>query len=170
MKETLTVQDLTLIDSPESFPHVAIEAQFDRAKRIANRLQKETGTRWHVTDPSVFQDGALLTEVSSSSLNYLEVPANNLSGPTVILFSKFGDLITTGRFSEPPYTHSSEQILSLVELLERDYKLRFASPGVLRLEYSGVYSRYKFGTWFQRFFCPIYWDADKPHLGQLRWP
>lgn len=170
MEDTLTALDLELIDSPEPFPSEENKALFDRLDRIVHRLEKETATSWHVGSPSQFQDGALLTELSSSSLNLVEFPADNPSSPTVILFSKFGDLITTGRFGKPPYTHSSEQIVSLIQLLERDYKLRFADPSILNLDYSGVLTRYKIGTWFQRFFCPVYWAAGKAHEGLIRWP
>ena len=162
MKDTLAMSDLQLIDSPEWFPiDLAAEAELlDRVQRAAKRLGNTTSADWHVSNPSLFQDGALFTNVATGAT----------SSPTSILFSKFGGLITTARFGSPPYTHSPEQINSFIQLLETDYQFRFVPAALLNQDYSGPFSRYKVGTWFQRFFCDVYWTAGKAHEGQLRWP
>ena len=162
MRDTLAISDLRLIDSPEAFPInlVASAALLDRIHSAAKRLDNVTSADWHVSDPSLYQDGALFTDAATGTP----------TSPTAILFSKFGGLITTARFGSPPYSHSPEQIGSFVRLLETDYQFRFASPALLNQDYSGAFSRYKVGTWFQRFFCAVYWTAGKAHEGQLRWP
>lgn len=162
MRDDLAISDLLLIDSPEAFPiDLAAEATLlDRVQRAAKRLGQTASADWHVSDPSLFQDGALFTSAATGA------PLS----PTTILFSKFGGLITTGRFGVPPYTHSPEQITTFVQLLETDYQFRFAPPTLLNQDYSGQFSRYKVGTWFQRFFCDVYWTAGKAHEGRLRWP
>ncbi len=160
MKGMLEISDLGTFDSAEPFPSLYTVELLNRVQRAGRRLEKLTGTRWDIPSPSSFQDGALFTHTSTGSP----------SSPTSILFSKFGDLITTGRFGSPPYTHSSDQILSFIQILESDYKFRFVQPSILNLDYSGVLSRYKVGTWFQRFFCDVYWTAGKAHEGLLRWP
>ena len=162
MRDTLAISDLLLIDSPEPFPidSAAQTALLDRVQRAAKRLSNTTSADWHVSDPSLFQDGALFTSAATGAT----------SSPTAILFSKFGGLITAAWSGSPPYTHSPAQIASLVQLLETDYQFRFATPALLNQDYSGPFSRYKVGTWFQRFFCDVYWTAGKAHEGQLRWP
>ena len=162
MRDTLAVSDLLLVDSPDPYPLdlAAMAALLDRVQRAVRRLGSKTSAEWHVSDPSLFQDGALFTTATSGAP----------SSPTVILLSKFGGLITTARFGNPPYTYSPEQIASFIQLLEADYQFRFAPPAILNHDYSGPFSRYKVGTWFQRFFCDVYWTAGKPHEGQLRWP
>ena len=162
MRETLAIPDLQLIDSPEPSPiDLAAEATLlDRVQRAANRLGKVTSADWSISDPSLLQDGALFTDVATGTA----------SSPTVILFSKFGGLVTTARFGTPLYAHSSQQIISFVQLLETNYQFRFAPPSLLNQDYSGPFSRHKIGTWFQRFFCAVYWNAGKAHEGQLRWP
>jgi hypothetical protein len=162
MKDSIAISDLRLIDSPEPFPiDISNEAQLlDRVQRAARRLSKETALSWHVSHPALFQDGALFTQIATG----------HPTSPTAILFSKFGDLITTARFSDPPYEHSPEQIYAFVQLLETDYKFRFAHPDLLNQDYAGPFSRYRVGTWFQRFFSGIYWASNKAHQGVLRWP
>jgi hypothetical protein len=147
-------------DSIEAFPALEEKVFFDRIRRAGRRLENVTQANWRIYDPSSFQDGALFTHISTG----------NAHSPTSILFSKFSGLITTGRFGSAPYTYSSEEILSFIHVLESDYGFSFASPSLLNCNYSGPFTRYKIGTWYQRYFCAVYWSAGKSHEGLLKWP
>ena len=159
MRHILDTSDLALIDSPEAFPTIDQTGLLSDAKRALRRIGIESHTDWQLDDPSLFQDGALFTCAS----------VDRSASSTHIYFSKFGRLITVGRSGSPPYDLPSERILSLIELVEADYGFRFAHPSILNLDYSGVLSRYKIGTWYQRFFCSVYWTSGKAHQGVLQW-
>lgn len=165
MGQLATISDLREADSAEAFPGGFFAQPWlsqleDRVQRAGRRLSKITGGDWTIVGPHEFQDGPLFAYMTSGGPGV----------PSVLLFSKFGNLFTIGRFANPPYQHSPEELEKLISLLGRDYSFRFVPAHLLNEDYSGVLVRYRMGTWFQRYFADVYWAAGKPHEGQLRWP
>ena len=165
MEQISTISELSKADSGEAFP---LESCSDpgrsflenRIQRLARRLSHETRSEWKMSDPSLFQDGALFTQVVSGPQK----------APSTFLFSKFGSLFTTGRIGEPPFQYSTEELYKLIAVISTDYDFTFAPPNLLNEDYEGIFNQYRMGTWFQRFFVDIYWTGSKPHQGKLRWP
>lgn len=165
MEQTSRLFELRKADSAEASPLESCSDPGkslleDRIKRVARRLIKVTRDDWQMSDPSGFQDGALFTQVASG----------HQRAPTAFLFSKFGDLFTTGRFGDPPFQYSSEELVKLIAVISSDYDFKFAPPDILNRDYDGIFTKYRMGTWFQRFFVDVYWTGSNPHEGKLRWP
>ena len=167
MEPILLLSDLARFDSIKADPEESCSepgrsALEGRVQRVVRRLSKVTRTDWRLFGPSDFPDGALFAEVSSG-------PAN---ASTVFLFSKFGELFTTGRFGDQPYQYSTDEIEKLIAVISTDYGFKFVPPFLLNEEYGGVFTEYRMGTWYQRFFIHLYWTGGKPHEGKakLRWP
>ena len=165
MEQISTILELSNADSAEESPLQTCSDPGrslleDRIQRVARRLSKDTRSNWQMSDPSLFQDGALFTQVVSA----------HQKAPSVFLFSKFGNLFTTGRFGEPPFQYTPEELGKLIAIISTDYDFTFAPPVILNKDYEGIFTRYRMGTWFQRFFVDIYWTGSKPHQGKLRWP
>lgn len=141
MGSILSVEDLEAIDSSESELPSDRERDArlsDLIRRSAVRLGKLTKSEWRMENPSSYQDGALFTCVVSSSHD----------NASILLFSSFGNLMTTGRFREAPFAHSASELRGFVAVLETDYGFRFAHPDLLNKEYTGPMTRYPIGTWF----------------------
>ena len=135
-------------------------ALVERVARAAKRVFVRTNYQWAIDRPIHYQDGALAAVLS----------VHGADCGTDFLFSSLGRLVTLERREAAQQNIEVTCIDELLDILQRDYEFRFVSPAVLSQKYDGTFKRYRIGTWFQRFFCAVYWESARPHEGMPRWP
>jgi hypothetical protein len=150
-----TTSELAALDSRDLFPK-GMQTAFDRVQRAVAGLDRRFHVSLNVEDPSLFQDGSLLTCA-------LEQARTNVGACIAVgagfYFSRYGSLFSGGGSDTSAIDAQTWQAMR--EALSADYGFVFAPPELLRSRYDGVYEEFGRMTWEERFFSGFYKHAHR---------
>lgn len=118
---------------------------YDDALALSRELAKVAGTSIIVEDPSIFQDGSILTRLLFESNGHAEARG--------VVLSAFGRLATICGIYEVEQVEAIESVLSTQGYTYVPYQS-------LNYPYSGAYKQFARLTWRERFFSGLYDSLD----------